>query len=215
MKSIMTIEKLVEFGDGICGKGDINRLRKLKKWNTGSRREKMFAKVKAQPEKFITNYGWMLVELGAIATSTKIKEAIATLFNHHTRTQFVLFEKETGRRHSMEGNFVTINYKMRNNIVLVESPEEETESMMDMSFTSSITTRSESQERDRDQWEVERNELLVEISELKAELAKYKEKDHRTAPLLNLYRRELQVKNGSGAYIINPEVNRLSVVLAR
>ena len=211
----MTVEKLVNFGDGICGKGDINRSRKLKNWNTGSRREKMFVKVKAQPEKFITNYGWMLNELGAIATSTKIKEAIATLFNHHTRTQFVLFEKETGRRRSMEGNLTTINYKMRTNIVLVESPEEETESMMDVSFTSSVTTRSEVQETERAQWEIERSELKAEIAELKAEIAKYKEKDHRTAPLLNLYRRELQVKNGSGSYIINAEVNRLSVVLAR
>ena len=107
---------------------------------------------------------------------------------------------------------------MRTIIVLVESPEEETETMMDMSLdmsTSSVTTRSESQEKERDQWEAERMELLNEISDLKAEIAKYKEKDHRTAPLLNLYRRELQVKNGSGSYIINAEVNRLSVVLAR
>ena len=218
MKCIMTVEKLVNFGDGICGNGDINRQRKLKNWNTRSRREKMFAKVQAQPEKFITNYEWMLVELGAIATSTKIKEAIATLFNHHTRTQFVLFEKETGRRRSMEGNFIRIHHKMRTYIVIVESPEEETETMMDMSLdmsTSSVTTRSEVQENDRVQWEIERSELKAEIAELKAEIAKYKEKDHRTAPLLNLYRREKKVKNGVGISVVNPEINRISIVLQR
>ena len=85
---------------------------------------------------------------------------------------------------------------------------------MDISFTSSVT-RSAALDQERDQWEIERNALLAEIAELKAKVSKYEEKEHRTAPLLNLYRRELQVKNGSGAYIINPEVNRLSIVLER
>jgi len=84
-----------------------------------------------------------------------------------------------------------------------------------MSELTTVTrSMNDSIQSEKEQWENERIELRTEIDDLKAQLAKYKEKDHRTAPLLNLYRRELQVKNGSGAYVINPEVNRLSVVLA-
>ena len=107
-------------------------------------------------------------------------------------------------------------------MMLLESQEEEMEDEsatfgdITMSEMTTVTrSMNDSIQSEKEQWEAERIELRTEIADLKAQLAKYKEKDHRTAPLLNLYRRELQVKNGSGAYVINPEVNRLSVVLAR
>ena len=78
-------------------------------------------------------------------------------------------------------------------------------------------TRSmdDSLQTERDQWETERAELKEKIAELEAKLKKYEEKDHRTAPLLNLYRREKKVKNGVGISVINPEINRISIVLER
>ena len=89
---------------------------------------------------------------------------------------------------------------------------------MDITFTEMQTvTRSmdDSHQSEKDQWEAERSELLSQIDELKSKLKKYEEKDHRTAPLLNLYRREKKVKNGVGVSVINPEINRISIVLQR
>ena len=107
MKVIMDIEKLVLFGDGICGNmdtGDIVSKRKNKNWNTKSRREKMLNKVKEHPERFISNYRWMKNDLGALDCENRIKDGIAKLFAEHKRHQVVIFEKEPGRRQSMDGN---------------------------------------------------------------------------------------------------------------
>ena len=102
MKAIMCIEKIVLNGRDVVGNGDINHLRRMKKWNTSSRREKMFEKVKLEPERFVTNYKWMLNQIGEKDSHKAIKAAICKLFNSPTRIQFTLFEKETGNRRSSD-----------------------------------------------------------------------------------------------------------------
>ena len=102
MKAIMCIEKIVLNGRDVVGNGDINHLRRMKKWNTSSRREKMFEKVKLGPERFISNYKWMLNQIGEKDSYKAIKLAISQLFNSATRSQVILFEKETGNRRSSD-----------------------------------------------------------------------------------------------------------------
>ena len=93
---------------------------------------------------------------------------------------------------------------------------EDESSQMDITFTELNTvTRSmnESFESQKEDWELERDNLLIKIRELEHRIQKYEAKERRCAPLLNMYKREKVVKNGSGAYQINPEVNRLSIIL--
>ena len=100
-----------------------------------------------------------------------------------------------------------------------EEMDEETESTFgDITFTELNTvTRSmnDSLESQKEDWEIEKDNLLIKIRELEHRIQKYEEKEKRCAPLLNLYKRKKVVKNGSGAYQINPEVNRLSIILER
>ena len=100
MKAILCVEKIVLNGSDIVGNGDINDLRKLKNWNTSARRAKMLDRIKMKPERFITNYQWMLNQLGEKDTVKAVKQAISQLFNSRTRSQVILFEKETGNRRS-------------------------------------------------------------------------------------------------------------------
>ena len=102
MKAIMCIEKIVLNGRDVVGNGDINHLRRMKKWNTSSRREKMFEKVKLEPERFVTNYKWMLNQIGEKDSHKAIKAAICKLFNSSVKSQITLFEKETGNRRSYD-----------------------------------------------------------------------------------------------------------------
>ena len=99
----------------------------------------------------------------------------------------------------------------------METNEVETESSFgDITFTELNTvTRSmnDSLESQKEDWELEKDNLLIKIRELEDRIQKYEAKERRCAPLLNLYKREKVVKNGSGAYQINPEVNRLSIIL--
>ena len=97
----MCIEKIVLNGSDIVG-GDINERRKLKKWNSKARRERMFERIKMEPERFISNYQWMVNQIGETATVKAIKAAICQLFNSRTRSQVILFEKETGNRRSSD-----------------------------------------------------------------------------------------------------------------
>ena len=101
----------------------------------------------------------------------------------------------------------------------METNEVETESSFgDITFTELNTvTRSlnDSLESQKEDWELEKDNLLIKIRELEDRIQKYEAKERRCAPLLNLYKREKVVKNGSGAYQINPEVNRLSIILER
>ena len=102
MKCIMSVEKLVLYGEGVTGPADINESRKQKKWNTKARRTKMFEKVKNKPERFVSNYQWMIVELGEKESHKRMKDGIAKLFSGCTRSETILFEKETGRRKSCD-----------------------------------------------------------------------------------------------------------------
>ena len=101
----------------------------------------------------------------------------------------------------------------------METNEVETESSFgDITFTELNTvTRSmnDSLESQKEDWELEKDNLLIKIRELEDRIQKYEAKERRCAPLLNMYKREMVVKNGSGAYQINPEVNRLSIILER
>ena len=96
--------------------------------------------------------------------------------------------------------------------------EGETEGESNITFSELETvTRSVGEEyrTEREQWDVERAELKEKIAELEAKIKKYEEKDHRTAPLLNMYRRQKKVKNGVGITTIGDEVKRISIVLQR
>ena len=74
---------------------------------------------------------------------------------------------------------------------------------------------NDSLESQKEDWETEKENLLEKIKRLELRIEKFEEKEKRCAPLLNMYKREKVVKNGSGAYQINPEVNRLSIILER
>ena len=100
MKCVMSIEKLVLYGEGVTGPADIDYSRKQKKWNTKSRRARMLEKVKNKPERFVSNYQWMVNELGEQESQTKMKDGISKLFGDWTRSEAILFEKETGKRRS-------------------------------------------------------------------------------------------------------------------
>ena len=102
MKAIMCIEKIVLNGSDVVGNGEINNLRKIKGWNSKARRERMFEKVKLGPERFVSNYQWMLNQIGEKDSHKAIKQAISLLFNSSTRIQVILFEKETGNRRSSD-----------------------------------------------------------------------------------------------------------------
>ena len=102
MKAIMSIEKFVMYGSEVVGNGDINENRRRKSWNTRARRQRMLKKVNERPEKYVTNYKWMLNELGEKATQTKMADAISQLFSKPTRQFVTLLEKECERRHSHE-----------------------------------------------------------------------------------------------------------------
>ena len=97
--------------------------------------------------------------------------------------------------------------------------EEESESEFgNITFSELNTvTRSmnDSLESQKEDWEKEKEQLLEKIKRLELRIEKFEEKEKRCAPLLNMYKREKVVKNGSGAYQINPEVNRLSIILER
>ena len=97
--------------------------------------------------------------------------------------------------------------------------EEESESEFgNITFTELNTvTRSmnDGLESQKEDWEKEKEQLLEKIKRLELRIEKFEEKEKRCAPLLNMYKREKVVKNGSGAYQINPEVNRLSIILER
>ena len=99
-------------------------------------------------------------------------------------------------------------------IILVnqeEMDDEETESTLDLTLTE-LTTVTRSM---NESLETDKETLLDKIKELECRIKKYEEKEKRCAPLLNMYKREKIVKNGSGAYQINAEVNRLSIILER
>ena len=102
MKAVMSIEKLVLYGEGVTGPCDINESRKKTNWNSKGRREKMFEKVKNRPERFVSNYQWMFNELGEKESQKKLKKGIAKLFSDCTRSEATLFEKESGRRRSID-----------------------------------------------------------------------------------------------------------------
>ena len=97
--------------------------------------------------------------------------------------------------------------------------QEETESSFgNITFTELNTvTRSmnDSLESQKEEWQTEKEKLLEKIKRLELRIEKYEEKEKRCAPLLNMYKRDKVVKNGSGAYQINSEVNRLSIILER
>ena len=112
MKAIMCVDKIVLNGSDIVGNGDINDLRKKKKWNTSARREKMLDRIKMKPERFITNYQWMFNELGEKETVKAVKAAICKMFNSPTRSQVILFEKETGNRRSSDKKGMILSLKM-------------------------------------------------------------------------------------------------------
>ena len=112
MKAIMCIEKIVLNGSDVVGNGDINHLRTLKKWNTKARREKMFEKVKLGPERFVSNYQWMLNQIGEKESHKAIKAAIGQLFNNPTRSQVILFQKETGNRRSSDKKGMSLSFKI-------------------------------------------------------------------------------------------------------
>ena len=92
-----------------------------------------------------------------------------------------------------------------------EMEEEETESTLDITMTELNTVTRSMYES----LETEKESLLEKMKELERRIQKYEEKEKRCAPLLNMYKREKIVKNGSGAYQINAEVNRLSIILER
>ena len=221
MKAIMCVEKIVKHGSDIVGNGCINDLRKLKNWNTKARRQRMFEKVKKGPERFISNYNWMLNEIGEKESHKAIKAAICKLFTRPTLSQVSVFEKETGNRRSSDpkgkdchkNNFLIIIIELQDDM------EEESESEFgNITFSELNTvTRSmnDSLESQKEDWEKEKEQLLEKIKRLELRIEKFEEKEKRCAPLLNMYKREKVVKNGSGAYQINPEVNRLSIILER
>ena len=60
------------------------------------------------------------------------------------------------------------------------------------------------------------NELLKEeVKELKLKVERLEEEKKRVEPLVKLYERVKEVKNGSGQMIINPNLTRLNIVLER
>ena len=200
MKVVMSIEKLVMHGDGICGNmetGDINQKRKKAKWNTDSRRRNMFKKVKECPEKFISNYRWMKNELGAIEIDERIRDGIKQLFGCSKRQTVVIFEKEPGRRQSIDGE--TLN----------ESEEQPCE--MDITF-SELSTVTRSMD---DSFQHENEELKAQIKKLEQKVKDLEEKEKRVEPLVKLYERVKEVKNRTGHMIINPNLNRLNIILER
>ena len=112
MKAMLCVDKIVLNASDIIGNGDINDLRKIKKWNTSARREKMLNRIKMKPERFVTNYQWMLNQLGEKETVKAVKAAICQLFNSPTRSQVILFEKETGNRRSSDLKGTITNYQL-------------------------------------------------------------------------------------------------------
>ena len=99
-----------------------------------------------------------------------------------------------------------------------DESECETEGESNITFSELETvTRSVGEEyrTEREQWDVERAELKEKIAELEAKIKKFEEKEHRTAPLLTMYRRQKKVKNGVGITTIGDEVKRISIVLQR
>ena len=112
MKAIMCIEKIVKHGSDIVGNGCINDLRKQKKWNSKARRQRMFEKVKMGPERFISNYNWMLNEIGEKESHKAIKAAICKLFTRPTLSQVGVFEKETGNRRSSDPKGIVCHKKI-------------------------------------------------------------------------------------------------------
>ena len=224
MKAIMCIEKIVLNGSDVVGNGEINNLRKIKGWNSKARRERMFEKVKLGPERFVSNYQWMLNQIGEKDSHKAIKAAICKLFNSPTKSQITLFEKDTCNRRSNDPkgkHFNKYNYFkiISENQEKEDLDEEESESAFgNITFTELNTvTRSmnASLESQKEDWETEKEKLLEKIKKLELRIEKFEEKEKRCAPLLNMYKREKVVKNGSGAYQINPEVNRLSIILER
>ena len=105
MKCTLDAQKLVKFGDGICGKTekdfDVNR-RKKKAWNTDARRQKMMKKIQEKPEKFISNFGIMKSHLGATERDRLIKHGIHVMFQKPGMSTTTLFEKDCSKRKSAE-----------------------------------------------------------------------------------------------------------------
>ena len=112
MKAIMCVEKIVKHGSDIVGNGNINDLRKQKNWNSKARRQRMFEKVKMGPERFISNYNWMLNEIGEKDSHKAIKAAICKLFSRPTLSQVTVFEKETGNRRSSDKKGMSLSFKI-------------------------------------------------------------------------------------------------------
>ena len=105
MKCILEAQKLVRFGDGICGKTekdfDANR-RKKKDWNTEARRRRMMKKIQEKPEKFISNFGFMKTHLGPKETDRAIMDGIKDIFKKAGMSTTTLFEKDCSKRKSAE-----------------------------------------------------------------------------------------------------------------
>ena len=110
MECILEAYKLEKFGDGVCGK-NFETDRRKKKFNTASRRERMFRKIQEKPEKFVTNYAIMVNNLGIRETETKIKNGIKDIFRFPTCSKVTLFSKDSTRRRSLEskGKFLLSN----------------------------------------------------------------------------------------------------------
>ena len=82
---------------------------------------------------------------------------------------------------------------------------------MDITFTD-MTTVTRSMD---DSFQSENEQLKEEIKRLKLKVERLEEEKKRVEPLVKLYERVKEVKNGSGQMIINPNLTRLNIVLER
>ena len=82
---------------------------------------------------------------------------------------------------------------------------------MDITFTD-MTTVTRSMD---DSFQSEIEQLKDEIKKLKLKVERLEEEKKRVEPLVKLYERVKEVKNGSGQMIINPNLTRLNIVLER
>ena len=214
MQSVLEAGKLVKYGGDICGKTEkdfeVNR-KKKKEWNTTARRAKMFKRIQERPERLISNYAVMLTNLGAIDTESKIKHGIAKLFGNPSMSCVTLFTKECTRRRSLEEGMFYLLKSFFLIIILDESELEEQPCEMDITFSDlNSVTRSMD-----DSYQLENNELKEKIKKLELEVKDLQEREKRVEPLVKLYERVKEVKNGSGQMIINPNLTRLNIILER
>ena len=172
----------------------------------------MLKKIQEKPEKFISNYRIMVNELGPKETERVIKLAISNMFLKPTQNQLTLFEKDCSKRKSaeLEGNCILELRKLKY-LFLDESESEEQESELDITL-SELTTVTRSMD---DSFQSENELLKEEIKKLKLKVERLEEEKKRVEPLVKLYERVKEVKNGSGQMIINPNLTRLNIVLER